>query len=569
LYGGSLARQSDYVALCVERILAMYNGQRQSLVVVGHSIGGMVARSLFVRPNFDASKVSILLTLATPHSPVLVADAQTRTFYDLVDTHWKANRTKTGSLKDVTFISVGGGERDVQVRSSLTHSPHADVNVISTASPGTWVSTDHRCIAWCKQLVLALNRALFDSVDRAKNDITGDADHRRQVFRYHMLDRSRGKRFKKPLSATAPKKQTFDKDGFWSDSLKRQFVFERKKVAVDSHVLIRVIDDAKHQDVVIDTLNIYADSWLFGCKATTVYKNIRLCESGEDLSHLTQLLPSSSETLRKTASANLHQLAKEKGFTHLLVYVPKGSQHVRVHIDVFNGENQGRFISVELPRWITFWKPYTLVEETHPEALFYNLSMKGLDEPWQAYDVKVTRLNKCKDHEYYGIMKFVTPWANDSYQTLIGPNVTNKLTARLQSTKPAGDDQYFRDSEMHLHLSPTCQYRLQIQVNLPRMWGQIVRFYAPLLLPFSAAVVLLTLTQQLKALALDGYCPSFLTVITSRVTPISVVMPSKLLSFLVSTAFASQFIPKTDYTRLTEEVILILRIIPLIMMFQG
>ena len=36
---------------------------------------------------------------------------------------------------------------------------------LCSAIPGVWVSPDHRCIVWCKQLVLALSRALFDSID--------------------------------------------------------------------------------------------------------------------------------------------------------------------------------------------------------------------------------------------------------------------------------------------------------------------------------------------------------------------------------------------------------------------
>jgi glycosylphosphatidylinositol deacylase len=53
----------------------------------------------------------------------------------------------------------------LQVRSDLTSLALADVSVISTDMPGVWVSADHRCVVWCKQLVLALNRALFDVID--------------------------------------------------------------------------------------------------------------------------------------------------------------------------------------------------------------------------------------------------------------------------------------------------------------------------------------------------------------------------------------------------------------------
>jgi len=438
------------------------------------------------------------------------------------------------------------------VRSGLTYSPQADIHVITTASPGTWVSADHHCIAWCKQLVLAVNRALFDSIDDDANDISDASEVRKSAFHHHLVNGLGGKHFKIKQSSP-PEDNTFDKDGFWSDSLKPQFVFERTKVSMDSHILIRIMDDEKHKDVVINAQNVDVDSWLFGCKVTTVHENIRLCESGDDLSHLAQPLPSLQDTRRKMVSANLHHLAKDEGYTHLLVYIPKGCQHVHVHIDVFNGEEQGRFIEVEAPYWMSFWKVYTLVEETHTEALFYNLSMKGLSQPWQAYDVKITSLNNCHDEEHYGIMRFVTPWANDAIHAFIGSvNITHTLIAHLQTPKQDSQD-YFRSPEMQLFLPPTCQYKVQMQVNFTLMWGQIARFYGQLLLPMSLAVILLTMAQQLRTLAIDGECPSFLSVLTT-VTPISVVISSKMIATLISSTPLDRYLPKTDYERLNEEV---------------
>ena len=110
-------------------------------------------------------QVNTIITLATPHEPVVVLDTHTRDFYDAVAARWNGSRA-AGRFPHLTFVSVGGGERDVQVRSGLTRAAEADVNVITTDAPGIWVSTDHRCIVWCKQLVLALKRALFDSIGK-------------------------------------------------------------------------------------------------------------------------------------------------------------------------------------------------------------------------------------------------------------------------------------------------------------------------------------------------------------------------------------------------------------------
>ena len=80
---------------------------------------------------------------------------------------------------------------------------------------------------------------------------------------------------------------------------------------------------------------------------------------------------------------------------------------------------------------------------------------------------------------------------------------------------------------MQIYLNPSCRYRIEIQSNLPAMFGQIVRFYAPMILPFSIAVVMVTLSQQLKAMEAEYVVPSFLGVISKKVTPMSVVMPGR------------------------------------------
>ncbi len=314
-----------------------------SVVLVGHSIGGVLAKSLLSRPGFDSAKVSTVVTLATPHSPVLLPDRQTADFYDRIDASWDADRSADGSgrLRDVTLVSVGGGERDIQVRSGLTRSNHADVSVSTTAIPGAWVSADHRCMAWCKQVVFAVVRSLFDAVDAKTGQLSALPERRRGAFEYHLTSRIAGKRYKwKEIeSETKAKKKTkFERDGFWTDSLKRQFVFERTKVSEDSHIMIRIFDDAKHSNAVVEAINVPSDSWIFGCKTDMVYKSHLMCDEGEDLSaSLTKMMPSSGGMVRKAAVVDLHELGKENGYTHLVVRVPRGAEKVRVHVDVFNG----------------------------------------------------------------------------------------------------------------------------------------------------------------------------------------------------------------------------------------
>ncbi len=293
LYGGSLSAQSEFVSLSIDHILSLYPQEQgpKSVVLVGHSIGGLVAKFLLASPDFGVSKVNTLITLATPHEPVVVMDKYTRDFYDTIEARW--NATRHTRLEDVTLVSIGGGERDIQVslkellkfasyvrssfqvRSGLTSSDFADVHVTTTAVPGVWVSTDHRCIAWCKQLVLTINRALFDCIDHTTGQVTQDETLRKDIFKYHLTERNGELTQYVPSSKRHPTTTEFDKDGFWSDSLKRQFLFERAKVSENSHIMIRIHDDSKHRNVAVLAENFLHDNWIFGCKATTVYKNTR------------------------------------------------------------------------------------------------------------------------------------------------------------------------------------------------------------------------------------------------------------------------------------------------------
>ena len=260
---------------------------------------------------------------------------------------------------------------------------------------------------------------------------------------------------------------------------------------------------------------------------------------------------------------------------------------VNLFITISNTEKFLSFSSVsylfqvEVPRWISFWKRHTLVPRTHLQAVFYNFSMGGLTEPWQAYDVHVTRLDGCKEEASLGLMSFVTHWADDATWEGVGDNVTSTITAMLQTPASEvmegdGAEQQSRNPEVQLMLSPTCQYKVEIQSNLPKMWGQMVgmssdwaisffntylpippffqiRFYAPLMLPLTVVACLLTLVQQLLQFHKMGSFPSFLSISTSRVTPISVVMPSKILSAVLSSAYLASLAPVTDFVRLQRE----------------
>ena len=96
-------------------VLFSYIGENapKSVVLIGHSIGGLIARALFIDPEFDSKSVHTIITLATPHSaPVINVDQGLDQFYNQIHTFW--NHSKT--LDHVSLVAIGGGVNDIQVR---------------------------------------------------------------------------------------------------------------------------------------------------------------------------------------------------------------------------------------------------------------------------------------------------------------------------------------------------------------------------------------------------------------------------------------------------------------------
>jgi glycosylphosphatidylinositol deacylase len=57
----------------------------------------------------------------------------------------------------------------------------------STAVPSVWLSTDHLCSVWCKELVLVTVRTLFDIVNLTTKQVSKNVQERKFIFHYHMI----------------------------------------------------------------------------------------------------------------------------------------------------------------------------------------------------------------------------------------------------------------------------------------------------------------------------------------------------------------------------------------------
>jgi len=88
----------------------------------------MVAKAVFSEVDFDSAIVTTIITLATPHrNPVIVLDEDMDNFYQQTSRFWKESTNQT---KHVALASIGGADRDIQVRSGLTAANSPTINVL-------------------------------------------------------------------------------------------------------------------------------------------------------------------------------------------------------------------------------------------------------------------------------------------------------------------------------------------------------------------------------------------------------------------------------------------------------
>lgn len=174
--GRLLLDQAEYLNDVVQHILALYQHRFSSVVIVGHSMGGIVARLMPTLANYQPHSINTILTLASPHAkaPIVLDPKIARIYQSSI--HPIAS--------NITIMSLAGGTSDSIVNSdaaSLASDP-GGLTAFTTSIPQVWTTCDHMAILWCNQLVKRVAKALVEIMD--KNNISGTRpfDDRIQIF---------------------------------------------------------------------------------------------------------------------------------------------------------------------------------------------------------------------------------------------------------------------------------------------------------------------------------------------------------------------------------------------------
>ncbi|CRK25311.1 hypothetical protein BN1723_003220 [Verticillium longisporum] len=207
-HGQTMLDQADYLNEAIRFILALYQDPRMtsrgvdlpeptSVLILGHSMGGIVARTMLTMPNYQSNSINTIITMSAPHARAPVTfDSQIVSIYNDINSYWRQAYAQKWAndnpLWHVTLVSIAGGGLDTVVPSDYANieSLVPETNgftVFTTGIPTVWTSMDHQAILWCDQFRKVLTRAIFDVIDARRPSQTKPRAERMRMFKKRFL----------------------------------------------------------------------------------------------------------------------------------------------------------------------------------------------------------------------------------------------------------------------------------------------------------------------------------------------------------------------------------------------
>ncbi|XP_060811024.1 GPI inositol-deacylase isoform X1 [Bombus pascuorum] len=450
LYGGVLMEETVYVSHCIQKILSLYKTNIDNIVLIGHSMGGIIAKgSVVMTPNVNASVASIIIALATPHTATLILDHTFANYYQNLE-------KRLSEIKDAgtSVVSIGGGPRDILITSAQILDPTADINVLSNTMPDVWKSTDHLSILWCKQLVLSVVRSLFDSVNYTQKPpkIFSTAKERMQALSYHFYHRASGKRlysYKETIQ--------FEPSNEWIENIQRHYVWTNKdlpKRTSPIYLMIRLNGQPNY--LTIDTINLESKDWLFACTASNIQGQSRVCNWGWNLTNRTRILPDPLHRLRKTVDLNFQEI-KYPDVTHIIIRITPDSleNYITINVDLYSYNARLVPIRSTLP----LLKNLFIIPQTKKSDLGHVRYYANFDN---AMDVVAVELKafECTDPKHHAIVELLEPWGIVVTQIQFFTVVDNGPKSMKVQTGYKYSNVF---PKLRITLDPACSYIINIE----------------------------------------------------------------------------------------------------------
>ncbi|KAG9307753.1 hypothetical protein G9A89_023318 [Geosiphon pyriformis] len=554
-HGHSLLEQAEYLNDAIRYILSLYPALRKnqyshpsqthpdpaSIIIIGHSMGGIVARTLFTMTNYQPGSINTILTLATPHLlPPAPFDWQISKIYTDINVFWRdgysTDVVSPNSLSDVTLISIAGGTLDTIVCSdsaninSLVPASHG-FTVFTTSIPHVWTSMDHQCILWCNQLVKVIARTLLDIVDIRRASQTKPTSERMVVFRKSLLT---GLEETIPdLNPQKAKKETFGIINLENKlhtflSMGQRLVLKRLGSSAKLH-LMPIPPTAPHST--LNTFSLLTDQNLGKFSHVDVllcdimHTEVLVLNNPDNLTATELALPTAPRLTCHIASGDAVVLPASRNddrdafsrrtFNFLKLKVKDLGNYQYISIMDENRSQVDGFLLAEFyDEQSTILSLETsmkelIMEGIHLEAISENHSLVSvlripiIDSSLLTYKMSVSHHECSAPNEKPLFAPFVRQSISSMYESKFIVNVKEadvNIHGQAPFVTPFSGPHLRRGLELQFWVDPTCQSSLSLDIELDTYGslGKIVMRFQTVLIAFPFMIVLMTLRVQLR-----------------------------------------------------------------------
>lgn len=207
-HGRTILDQAEYLNEAIAFILRLYENnvnRPKSVIILAHSMGGVVSRVMLTLPNYVPESINTIITLASPHAAVpLTFDGDILKIYSAIDRFWIAgfqndssntselSKVAKNRLKDLSLISITGGLLDTVLPADYTTlgylvPPTNGFTVYTTGIPEVWTPIDHLAIVWCGQLRRKVSFLLLSIANEKSPHKTYDLSKRMMIMKSILL----------------------------------------------------------------------------------------------------------------------------------------------------------------------------------------------------------------------------------------------------------------------------------------------------------------------------------------------------------------------------------------------